>query len=90
MSFYGLSTLQKNNFELASKLFVTAKKELSESLVLFLSIAKASRAEVETQLLICQRLEFLNEEITKNAFKLCDEIKRMIIAILKNINNGNI
>ena len=41
MSFYGLSTLQKNNFELASKLFVTAKKELSESLVLFLSIAKA-------------------------------------------------
>ncbi len=26
MSFYGLSTLQKNNFELASKLFVTAKK----------------------------------------------------------------
>ena len=25
MSSYGLSTLQKNNFELASKLFVTAK-----------------------------------------------------------------
>ena len=35
MSFYGLLILQKTNFKLASKLFVTAKKELSESLVRF-------------------------------------------------------
>ena len=31
MSFYGLLTLQKNNFELASKLFVTVRKKHRES-----------------------------------------------------------
>ena len=40
MSFYGLLILQKTNFKLTSKLFVTAKKQTSNCLSVFLSNPK--------------------------------------------------
>ena len=52
----------------------------------FLSIAKGSVYEVETQLLICMRRNYLSPTDTKTALKLCDEVSRMITALILHID----
>lgn len=88
---FGLSLqIKRAAVSIPSNIAEGFERNTTKDYIKFLSIAKASRAEVETQLLICQRLDFVNEEITEKAFDLCDEIKRMLTSMLKNMNNGNI
>lgn len=47
----------------------------------FLSIASGSRAEVETQLILAQRLNYITEPQLKEALDLANEIKRMTHAL---------
>ncbi|MGI0483731.1 four helix bundle protein [Geminocystis sp. CENA526] len=52
----------------------------------FLSIAQGSRAEVETQIMIAQRLGYLKKEQTTSILNLSEEIKRMIYALTAKLN----
>ena len=88
---YGLSIqLKRAAVSIPSNIAEGYERNTTKDYIKFLSIAKASRAEVETQLYICKRLGFLSDEDIKIAFDLCDEIKRMIISMLKSMNNGNV
>ncbi|MBK1631987.1 four helix bundle protein [Thiohalocapsa halophila] len=51
----------------------------------FLSIAKGSRAEVETQLTIAVRLQYATAVETKVAFSLLTEIQKMLAVLLKRL-----
>ncbi len=53
----------------------------------FLLIAKGSNAELETQLYLCVRLNYLNRDQIQPAISLCDEISRMIVSMVKILNN---
>lgn len=53
----------------------------------FLSIAKSSRAELETQLYICIRQKYILPEKTEKAFLLCDEVKRMLSTLIIKLKN---
>lgn len=48
----------------------------------FLSIVKGSVSEVETQLLICVRLNYLTEEQADATLMLCDEIRRILTKLI--------
>ena len=48
----------------------------------FLSIAKGSVSEIETQLLICVRLKYLTNQQTESVLAVCDEIRRMLTKII--------
>ena len=48
----------------------------------FLSIAKGSVSEIETQLLICVRLKYLTNQQTESVLAVCDEIRRMLTYII--------
>ena len=51
----------------------------------FLAIAKGSVSEIETQLLICTRLDYLKETQIEKALSLCLEIRKMLMVFgLKN------
>ena len=50
----------------------------------FLSIANGSKAEIETQLMICVRQNFLTDAQTEKAISLCKEIGKMLNSIIKN------
>lgn len=52
----------------------------------FLSIAQGSRAEVETQLMIAQRLGYLPQEKTEQILNLSEEIKRMIYSLTAKLS----
>ena len=48
----------------------------------FLTIARGSVYELQTQLLICRRLNYLSEDSVKDAIQLSDEIGRMLYSII--------
>ncbi len=50
----------------------------------FLRIAQGSLKELETQLLVCQRVELLMEDEIKPLLALADEIGRMLRALIRS------
>lgn len=53
----------------------------------FLSIAKSSRAELETQLYICIRQNYITHSQADKAFGLCDEVGRILNALINKTNS---
>ena len=53
----------------------------------FLSIARGSTSEVETQLLICVRLDYLAQEDIETALSLIDETGKMLNTIITKLRN---
>jgi len=58
------------------------EKNTKKELIHFLHIAKGSKGELETQLLICLRLKFLSQSQIEVAQKLLREIGKMLNAII--------
>ncbi|NBO63968.1 MAG: four helix bundle protein [Acidobacteria bacterium] len=52
----------------------------------FLSIAQGSRAEVETQLMVAQRLGYLSSQNATEILNLTEEIKRMIYSLTAKLS----
>ena len=48
----------------------------------FLIIARGSKSEVETQLEICLRLNYLNAKQIANTLKLCGEVGKMLNSMI--------
>ncbi len=55
-----------------------SKKEFAN----FISIARGSLSELETQLLICSRLRYVNEKENQSTFFLIEELQRMLASLL--------
>ena len=53
----------------------------------FLNIARGSKYEVETQLLICVRLRFVTDSEINKAMSLCNEIGKMLNAIINKLTS---
>ena len=51
----------------------------------FLQIARGSKYEVETQLLICSRLGYLQKTDLSKSLDLCDEIGKMLNTLIKKL-----
>ena len=51
----------------------------------FLSIARGSSAEVETQLILCVRLDYLTQEDIEAALSLLSEIERMLNSMITKL-----
>ena len=55
----------------------------------FLSIAKGSNAELQTQCLICRQLQYLPEAELKTALALSDEVGKMLNGLIKNLDTSH-
>ena len=53
----------------------------------FLSVARGSQKELETQLYICTRLEYFTEEEASTAFNLCEEVGKMLNALIMKLQS---
>lgn len=51
----------------------------------FLAIARGSQCELETQLQICVRLNYVTEQNAENAFNLCDEVGKMLNSLIRKL-----
>ena len=51
----------------------------------FLSIAKGSNAELQTQCLLCVRLQMMSHDKVSTALKLSDEVGKMLNMLIKTL-----
>ena len=58
----------------------------TKEFVQFLSIARGSVAELETQLTLCERFAYLSHEESNEAIGLCDEISKMLTALISTLS----
>lgn len=53
----------------------------------FLSIANGSKSELRTQLQICIRLGYITDIQTEKAMMLCEEVSKMLSALITKLQN---
>ena len=80
---YSLSDqMRRSAVSIPSNIAEGQQRKSNKEFVNFLSFARGSLAELETQLLICVRLEYFNYESIDKSMNLCKEIGKMINALM--------
>lgn len=59
----------------------------TKEFIQFLAIAKGSKAELETQLLLCVKINYLNNSDIETAINLIQEVGKMLNALQKSLTN---
>lgn len=87
---YGLtSQLQRAAVSIPSNIAEGHQRQYRKEFLQHLSIAYASLAELETDIEIARRLDYIAEDQTNNVFAQASEIGRMINGLRKSITNRN-
>ena len=85
---YALSDqMRRSAVSVPSNIAEGQQRNSRKEFINFLSIAKGSNAELQTQLLICKRLHFLSEEQTSQDFALSQEISKMLTKLTNTLSN---
>ena len=83
---YGLTNqIRRAAVSIPSNIAEGNSRHTTQDYVRFLSIARGSKSEVETQLEICVRLNYLSKDQIIPAFALCDEIGKMLNSIIQKL-----
>lgn len=84
---FGLtSQIKRSSVSIPSNIAEGAGGNSKKEFVHFLSIANGSTTELETQLILLDRLRFVPKEKTEELLKLCIEIKKMNYSLQKSID----
>ena len=85
---YGLTNqLRRAAISIPSNIAEGNARFSAKEYVRFLSIARGSNAEVETQLLLCVRLDYLTSAEIEETLSLNDEIGKMLTAMIKKLRD---
>ena len=83
---FGLvSQLRRASVSIASNIAEGASRNSDKEFLYFLSISNGSAFEIETQLIIANRLNYLNESDLMNVIGNVTEIQKMIYSFSKKI-----
>ena len=83
---YGLSSqLQRAAVSIPSNIAEGHARESTKEYLRYLLVSRGSMAELETQLLLCQKLQLLSKEDVEHALIVSDEIGRMIRGLQKSL-----
>ncbi|MBI5660376.1 MAG: four helix bundle protein [Nitrosomonadales bacterium] len=87
---YGIAAqMQRAAVSIPSNIAEGKERQSDRDFARFIAIASGSLAEVETQLLVAQRLDYLNEADWRVATEQADEIGKMLRGLHKTLNNMN-
>ena len=84
---FGLTTqLRRAAVSVASNIADGQGRHATRDFLRFLSIAYGSLQEVETQLIIARRLEYLEESLQGGLFDLTNEVARLINGLMNSLS----
>ncbi|MBQ7218027.1 MAG: four helix bundle protein [Ruminococcus sp.] len=87
---YSLSNqMRRSSVSIPSNIAEGQQRKTTKEFVNFLSIAKGSNAELQTQLIICVRLGYLTDEQIKPTMTLSEEISKMLTKICETLQTTN-
>ena len=80
---YGLTNqLRRAAVSIPSNIAEGNGRASTEDYLRFLSIARGSKSEIETQLLLCVKLNYVQQSEIEESLKLCTEIGKMLNAMI--------
>ena len=83
---YGLTNqLRRAGVSIPSNIAEGHARQSTPEFIRFLSIARGSLAEVETQLIIANRRHYLQSDKLDNMMLLSDEISRMLVSLMNKL-----
>ena len=84
---YGLSSqIKRSAVSIPSNIAEGAGRDSSPQFNQFLNIAFGSSYELQTQLIISERLNFISKEVNEPILSKLDEIQKMIYVFIENVN----
>lgn len=82
---YALSAqIRRSVVSIPSNIAEGAGRNTDNDLRHFMTVARGSATELETQLMICEMLNYLDSNDVAPLLKMLDEIRRMLSALIKN------
>ena len=85
---YGLSSqIKRSAVSIPSNIAEGAGREREKEFYHFLNIAYGSSYELQTQLIISERLDFISPVINEPLLEKLNEIQKMVYVFKENINN---
>ena len=87
---YALSSqLRRSVISIPSNIAEGQQRHTAKEFVNFLSVARGSNGEVQTQLIICVRLGYLSDEQVLSAMSLSEEISKMLSRLIEKLSRNN-
>jgi len=85
---FGLTNqMRRASVSIASNIAEGYGRSTRGEYVLFLGHARGSDCELQTQLMIAEKLGLGSAQLRTSAAELCDEVSRMLVAIMKKLKN---
>ncbi len=87
---YALSDqMRRSAISIPSNIAEGQGRNSNKEFIYFLAIAKGSKSELETQLLLCVKINYLNNSEIETAINLINEIGKMLNALQKSLTTNN-
>ena len=84
---YGLTNqIRRASVSIPSNVAEGQSRNSSKQFLYFLAIARGSNSEVQTQILIAERLNYVSKEMSEKIVNLSTEIAKMINGLMKSIS----
>lgn len=88
---FGLSSqMRRAAVSIPSNIAEGHGRNSDKELIRFLFISLGSASELETQILLSNKLDFLNEEGFNQLNELNNEVIRVLVALIRSKNNGQL
>ena len=85
---YGISDqLRRCAVSIPSNIAEGAGRYNTKEYIHFLRVARGSKNELETQLIICEQIEYLNKDDITAPLQLSEEVGRMLNSLLTKLSN---
>ena len=79
------SQIRRSAVSIPSNIAEGQQRKTTKEFVHFLSIAKGSLGELKTQIMLCERLEYLNSSQTQPILDCCDEVGKMLNGLVNKL-----
>ena len=87
---YALSNqMRRSAVSIPSNIAEGQARGSTKEFVQFLSIARGSNAELQTQCLLCAQLSYIPENELQKALSLSDEVGKMLNALIKKLTTDH-
>ena len=81
--------MRRSAISLPSNIAEGAERDSTKEFIHFINIAQGSRAELETQTLLCESIGYLKREETDKTIELLSEIGRMLSDLKRALNSSH-
>lgn len=77
--------IRRASISISSNIAEGYGRKSSKEFIYFLNVAQASCYEVKSQLYLATDIQYLDEEIFKTLYSLCDDISKTIHGLIKHL-----